>query len=107
MPPVEVPAMRSKRFAILSFVLSSISLRFVAGMIPRIPPPSIERTFFVAPSFRSDVEPDSAAEAGRLPSHATPHHAGRQEQGRVPCSPALLRAAAQALGTANSTQSGK
>jgi hypothetical protein len=43
MPPVEVPATKSKRSAIRFFERFSISASTVAGITPRIPPPSMER----------------------------------------------------------------
>jgi len=43
MPPVEVPAMTSKSFAIGFCVDFSIAARTVPGMRPRMPPPSMER----------------------------------------------------------------
>jgi hypothetical protein len=58
MPPVDVPAIRSNRDAIRACVRFSISLRTVAGITPRIPPPSIESTFTKAAicgSFRSST----------------------------------------------------
>src|SRR3954452_7992911 len=45
MPPVEVPAIRSNVSAILASSRRSISASNDAGMIPRIPPPSIDSTF--------------------------------------------------------------
>ncbi len=42
-PPVDVPAIRSNICAIRWPVRRSISARIMAGMIPRIPPPSMER----------------------------------------------------------------
>jgi hypothetical protein len=43
-PPVDVPATRSKTSCKCLPTPSSIAARIVAGMIPRIPPPSIEST---------------------------------------------------------------
>src|SRR6266511_6488338 len=43
-PPVEVPTMKSKSSAHDRPVRCSISTRMRAGMMPRIPPPSTERT---------------------------------------------------------------
>jgi hypothetical protein len=44
MPPVDVPAIRSKVSATGLPVSRSSSASTIAGMIPRIPPPSMERT---------------------------------------------------------------
>ena len=43
MPPVEVPAIRSKSSETGFPVSDSILARTMAGMMPRIPPPSIDR----------------------------------------------------------------
>src|SRR5215210_6047940 len=45
MPPVEVPAIRSKRSAVGRPVRRSISASTRAGIRPRMPPPSIASTF--------------------------------------------------------------
>ncbi len=42
-PPVDVPATRSKRCAVGRPVRRSISASTMAGMIPRMPPPSMDR----------------------------------------------------------------
>src|SRR4051794_28720917 len=44
MPPVEVPAIRSKTAAAGRSIRRSISASTTAGTMPRMPPPSIERT---------------------------------------------------------------
>ena len=44
MPPVDVPTMRSKSWAVGRPVRLSISARTRVGMMPRMPPPSMERT---------------------------------------------------------------
>ena len=48
MPPVEVPAIRSKRLETSSPVRFSISVNSTAGITPRIPPPSIESILYKA-----------------------------------------------------------
>src|ERR1700710_566033 len=48
MPPVEVPAMRSNSSAVRRPVRRSISASTRAGMRPRMPPPSMQRTFTAA-----------------------------------------------------------
>ena len=54
MPPVEVPAIRSNRSAVCLPVRSSRFASTIAGITPRIPPPSIDSTFIrLRPYFGS------------------------------------------------------
>src|SRR5215218_1399111 len=74
MPPVDVPATRSNSCAMREPVRRSISARTVAGMIPRMPPPSIERTFTtsaIGALLSSNVSGRAAPQSGRLRREAT------------------------------------
>lgn len=50
-PPVEVPAIKSKIWEIGFFVLDSISARIMAGIIPLMPPPSTDKMYFTTVKF--------------------------------------------------------
>jgi hypothetical protein len=61
--PVEVPAIRSNSSHAGRSLRRSISARTSAGMIPRIPPPSIERIF--TSCWSGTVAEDTAQHGGR------------------------------------------
>src|SRR4051812_25229654 len=66
MPPVEVPTIRSNRSAMGLAARFSISARTIAGISPRIPPPSIARIFTAA----DPTSPHAELRQRRLRPHA-------------------------------------
>jgi len=85
MPPVDVPAIKSKSSAAGRSVRRSISVSTAAGITPRIPPPSIEstRTEPATPATLTDYRP--RAIAGCSPSDSTvPSLAGSSSEGISP-----------------------
>src|SRR3954452_15760015 len=54
-PPVEVPAIRSNSSAVCLPVRSSRSASTIAGITPRMPPPSTDRTFIRRRPYRDRV----------------------------------------------------
>ena len=71
MPPVEVPAIRSNSSAVGRPVRRSISASTRAGIRPRMPPPSIERTFMRAAKTRDppDLRAGRPRQAGATMTH--------------------------------------